>query len=335
MNLAEARRQLSYAIGVIRHRPFQVLLQVTNRCNMTCPFCGFWENGAAPGRELSLGEFRSFEKQLSEAGCFLVSIEGGEPLLRDDLPGIVGIFARRHIPLLYTNGWHVDHEKANALFAAGLAQAGVSIDFPDPARHDAMRGRPETFERAWGAVERLRDAAPHGGKQVHVMTVLMEENRRDLEALLSMSAERGVGHSFTLLSAAGERRGGGETAPRPPFSAALMRLWARFPHLRVFRENLEGVDRFLQGNALPPCRMGRQGFNVDHIGNVSRCIETIGQPFGSIRNEPLDSILGRMATHSATTECQRCWTACRGYSQALGDRNLGSYLDLARRMRSA
>ncbi len=335
MNLAEARRQLSYAIGVVRQRPFQVLLQVTNRCNLTCPFCGFWANGVPPGKELSLEEFRSLEERLSRAGCFLVSIEGGEPLLRDDLLEIVRIFARRHIPLLYTNGWYMSPELARALFDAGLVQAGVSIDFPDPARHDAMRGREGTSERAWLAIERLREAAPHSGKQVHVMTVLMEENRNDLEFLLNMSAQRRVGHSLTLLSTSGQRRGGGGTAPRPPISAELIRLWHRFPHLRVFRENLEGIDRFLQRETLPPCRMGRQGFNVDHVGNVARCIETIGKPFGSIRNEPLDWILDRMTTHSASTECQQCWTACRGYSQALGDGHLRSYLDLARRMRSA
>ena len=49
--------------------------------------------------------------------------------MRPDLVEIVRIFARRHIPLLYTNGWYVDDPKARALWDAGLAQVGVSIDY--------------------------------------------------------------------------------------------------------------------------------------------------------------------------------------------------------------
>ena len=48
MSWAEQQRDLRFAIGVLRRRPFQVLLQVTNRCNMQCSFCDFWPNGVSP-----------------------------------------------------------------------------------------------------------------------------------------------------------------------------------------------------------------------------------------------------------------------------------------------
>jgi hypothetical protein len=85
MDLPGLRRQLGFAVNLLRRRPFQCLLQVTNRCNMKCSFCDFWPNGALPHEELTIDEFRQLAGQLSGLGRFLVSIEGGEPFVRADL----------------------------------------------------------------------------------------------------------------------------------------------------------------------------------------------------------------------------------------------------------
>ena len=77
MSLREQRRDARFAIGLLRRKPFQVLLQVTNRCNMKCSFCDFWPNGVTPAEELSIADYKALEAQLSELGTFLVSIEGG------------------------------------------------------------------------------------------------------------------------------------------------------------------------------------------------------------------------------------------------------------------
>ena len=160
MTVRESLRDARFALGLVRRRPFHCLIQVTNRCNMTCGFCDFWPNGVPAKDELSLADYQRVADELSGLGHFLLSIEGGEPLLRPDLVDIVGVFSRRHITVLYTNGWHVTPAIAQALFAAGLAQVGVSIDFVDPARHDAQRGLAGATQRAWRAVETPR-AMPH------------------------------------------------------------------------------------------------------------------------------------------------------------------------------
>ena len=335
-NLKSVSRDLRFAAGLLRRRPFQCLLQVTNRCNMKCSFCDFWPNGAPRSQELSIADFQRLSEQLTAIGCFVVSIEGGEPFVRPDLIDIVQAFGDRHIPLLYTNGWFVNDENASALFAAGLMQVGVSIDFPDADRHDKKRGLAGGFEKAWQAVMRLRDAAPHGGKQVHVMTVLMRENQRDLESLLEMSAKHQVGHCVTLLSTKGFRRGAIDQLPSESIGTELQALWRRYPHLRAFRDYLEGIDPFLSGATLPTCRAGNQSFNIDHVGNVSPCIEKIDHVIGNVRQEPLPEILKRMTQLEEVAGCQSCWTLCRGFNQALGSGgSLQSWQDLTRRMRSS
>lgn len=327
--------ELRFALGVLRSRPFQCLVQVTNRCNMQCSFCDFWPNGVPSRDELSLKDYTRIAAELAELGCFLVSIEGGEPFVRPDLVDIVRAFARRHLPLLYTNGWYVDAAKAKALFDAGLTQVGVSIDFPDARRHDAKRGWPRAFEQACRAIETLRDAAPHGGKQVHVMTVLMKDNQEDLEPLLQQSKSLGVGHCFTLLSAKGFRRGHFDSLPTRALSPELSEAWQRHPHMRMFRDYLQGIDAFREGAGMPRCRAGVQSFNIDHVGNVAPCIEKIDRVAGNVRREPLSDILARMRALPEVAACQDCWTLCRGFGQVMGQRGTPKgWSDLALRMRS-
>ncbi len=339
MSLAELGRDMRFAAQLLGGHPFQVLVQVTNRCNLTCSFCDFWPNGAHPREELTTEDFRKLADQLAELGTFLISIEGGEPFIRKDLVEIVRAFGKRHVPLLYTNGWYVTEEKVQELFAAGLAQVGVSIDYPEAERHDAKRGLKGCTERAWKAVDLFRKHAPHGSRQVHVMTVLMRDNQHRLEELLKQSAAHDVGHCLTLLSTMGFRRGKEVTdqVPDVSLSRELLGLWKRYPHFRMFRDYLAGIDSFLGDRSqLPVCRAGTQSFNVDHLGNVSPCIEKINSRFGNVRDEPLAAILERMRNLEEVRGCQDCWTLCRGFNQSLGQGGtLKGWLDLGGRMRSS
>jgi MoaA/NifB/PqqE/SkfB family radical SAM enzyme len=327
-----------FAAGIALRRPFSVLLQLTNRCNMQCSFCDFWPHPAPKDEELTFEEYERLAGELSALGCFLISIEGGEPFVRRDLVDIVRVLSRDHITALFTNGWYVTADNARALFDAGLVHASVSIDYPDVARHDGKRGLPGTTERAWRAVELLRDAAPRGGKQVHVMTVLMGSNHRDLEPLLRRSAELGVGHQMTLLSVTGFRRGkaGDDALPPAGVSGELVRLYDRYPHFRFFRSYFERVDAFLAGGPMPTCRAGAQGFNIDHVGNVSPCIERIDRTVGNVREASLTELHRRLQDlRDEVARCQQCWTACRGFQQALSDgSNLRDLRDLGARTRS-
>jgi MoaA/NifB/PqqE/SkfB family radical SAM enzyme len=336
MTWREHQRDVRFALGVLRRQPFQVLLQVTNRCNMQCSFCDFWPNGVAPREELTLADFERIEQQLTGLGTFIVSIEGGEPFLRPDLVDIVAVFGKHHIPLLYTNGWYVDAARAQALWAAGLAQVGVSIDYATVARHDARRRLPGAFTRAWEAVATLRDTAPHAGKQVHVMTVLMRDNSDELEMLLQMSARERVGHCATLLSTRGFRRAAGAAMPPREAAAGYASRWSAHAHFRMFGDYMRGIATFLEGKPMPACTAGVQGFNIDHVGNVAHCIEKIDRPFGNVREEPLASIHRRMIDAHPARGCQECWTACRGFNQALSNGGtFGAWRDLALRMRSS
>src|SRR5580698_10704300 len=111
MDLATFKKEARFTAGLLLRRPFSCLVQVTNRCNMECSFCDFWPNPAPRKEELTVDEYRRVSREMAELGCFLLSIEGGEPLVRVDLCDIVSAFAEHHLTALFTNGWYVTAEK--------------------------------------------------------------------------------------------------------------------------------------------------------------------------------------------------------------------------------
>jgi MoaA/NifB/PqqE/SkfB family radical SAM enzyme len=317
---------------VALRRHFDVCVQLTDRCNMRCDFCGFWSRGTDPAQELTAREHERIAEDLARLGTCLVSLEGGEPLLRPDLADIVRAYARYHLPVVYTNGWLVDRATTRALFDAGLTQAGVSIDFVDPARHDAHRGQDGAHAKAWDAIDLLREAAPLGGAQVHAMTILMRENQDEIEDLLRLSMQHRVGHHVTLISPrrAGHGRG---LLPDPGISTRLLELRRRYRHFATFRDYLARVDTFLTDRRMPRCRMGRQMLNIGATGDVTPCNEKPGWVAGNLRREPIARVAPRLRRSSAVAECQDCWLLCRGFAQVLGrGGSVRGWIDLSTRM---
>ncbi len=113
-------------------------LSVTDRCNMRCGYCMPEEHYVWLPRASLL----SFEELDRLAGIFLslgagkVRLTGGEPLLRHDLPTLVGMLAARPALAdlaLTTNGILLGPNAA-ALRAAGLRRVTVSLDTLRPER---------------------------------------------------------------------------------------------------------------------------------------------------------------------------------------------------------
>jgi MoaA/NifB/PqqE/SkfB family radical SAM enzyme len=239
--------------------------------------------------------------------------------MRPDITGVVRAFARHHHPILFTNGWRVTEALARELWDAGLSEIGVSVDFATPGRHDEHRGQKGTFNAAMRAVEILRDTAPHGRRQVALMTVLMHDNADEMEALLQISDEKRVNHQITLISVSGDGRAD-ETSkiqklPPPGTGARLLSLKARYPHFIAFSGYLEGIDPFLEGRAQrSTCWAGERFLNIDHMGEVSPCIEKLHLRAGNLRRDPWSVVAARLRSFDEQTKpCADCLTSCKGF----------------------
>jgi MoaA/NifB/PqqE/SkfB family radical SAM enzyme len=295
-------------------RPVWCTWQVTYRCNFRCAFCDYWKGGVDPSRELAPAEIERGARNLARISSLMISIGGGEPFLRDDLPEIIAAMARWHMPLVTTNGWRVTAENARAAFRAGLWGASVSLDYADPGRHDRARGVDGAHRRAVEAIGHLSRGRSGRFQRVNVMAVLMKDNIEEIEPLIRLAARHGA---FFMVQPFCSLKGGGrEFSLDGDVSAHLLSLRRRYQNFISNPFFLERFDRAMDGG-VPGCRAGRSFFNIDNYGRVAKCVEDLDTPLGDILADPARVISSRLERAWRENRCRSCWYNCRGEIEAL------------------
>lgn len=137
--------------------PTYLHISLTERCQCSCVHCYARGRGNEPSKELDTAEVKSLIDQGRGLGAAYVVFSGGEPLLRKDIVELVAHAHRRGlITRINTNGLLFTPEYTARLKKAGLTQAGVSIDDPDPATHDRLRRLPGAFAKTIEGIGSLR-----------------------------------------------------------------------------------------------------------------------------------------------------------------------------------
>jgi cyclic pyranopterin phosphate synthase len=120
-------------------------ISVTDRCNLRCGYCMPEEEYVWLPRDeiLHFEEISRLVDAFMELGVDKVRLTGGEPLLRRDLPSLIGLLAAKRglRDLAITTNGVLLAEHAAALKQAGLHRVTVSLDTLDPARFTALTRR--------------------------------------------------------------------------------------------------------------------------------------------------------------------------------------------------
>jgi sulfatase maturation enzyme AslB (radical SAM superfamily) len=176
--------------------PISVCWSPLVRCNLACPYC--LDDKTVP--ELARPERHRIAHLLAESGVLGVDISGGEPLLLRELPELIGILTAGGCAVsITTNGTHLAR-RAEAL-AACVDAVRVSLDGPDPERHDRWRGA-GSFDRA---VAGIRASVAHG-IPTQIQTVLLRSTAlTGTRAMVELAAALGVrGVTFLQMLPIGE-----------------------------------------------------------------------------------------------------------------------------------
>jgi cyclic pyranopterin phosphate synthase len=166
-------------------RPLASLrVSVTDRCNLRCQYCMPEEEYVWLPREdlLTFEEIRELVAIFTEVGADKVRLTGGEPLLRRDLPALVGMLAQTpgvKDLAMTTNGILLD-KHARALYEAGLHRVTVSLDTLRPERFRALTRR-DAHGRVLSGIEAVRRVGFRGLKiDTVVMRGVNEDELADL-----------------------------------------------------------------------------------------------------------------------------------------------------------
>jgi len=320
-------KKLRFAQSFLRRRLVHVNLQILYTCNYRCSICDFWKPAWRDRPPLSAANVEIIAEKLARIGPQIVSIGGGEPVLHPELPAIVRALARHHFPVMITNGSLVTPTLARELFAAGMVEISVSLDYADPARHDAQRGRPGAHAAAVEALRILHASRTRPEQRVNLISVLLDDNLPDVEPLIELCEALGITYLVTLYS----HSRGDKIRRAPPAEASrrLLELKRRHPHFVALRGYLERFSAALSHGGIGPCYAGRNLCNIDDQGDVSLCIDRLHAPVGNLLRDDPREIERRLRAQQHRNACGECWTSCRGSIESVlyGEHRLLNLLD--------
>jgi GTP 3',8-cyclase len=216
-------------------RPMRDLrISVMDRCNFRCPYCmpreTFHEQYRFLGshQRLSFDEIVRLARLFVQLGVRKLRLTGGEPLLRANLPDLIGdLTALPGIEdvALTTNGMLLGRY-AEELKAAGLKRVTVSLDSLDEAVFKQMSG-------GFGTVAEVLDGIEHA-RRAELMPIkvnaVIQRGVNDHTALALVERFRGSGVivRFIEYMDVGNRNHWSSTAVVPS-AELLQRIGARWP----------------------------------------------------------------------------------------------------------
>ena len=271
---------------VLKDRPSYVHFAVTNRCNLQCRSCVIWQRGKTMP-ELSVPHIREMAGMLARLGCAQVSLGGGEPVQREDLPDIVTAFLDHGIRTrVLTNGVAMTPDRARRLVDAGLREFSFSLDSLDPAVQDDFDAGAGRFEDRIDNLLALTEILPRRGTIPILNTVVTSNNYTELPDILALAERIGFYVSFIPIHLAhGEDAAhrfygdAGDLALAGEARADLQRIYdglirhkrrgGRIVNSTAFLR--QSPDYLLTGKANWPCHAGTDFLSVAPDGYISAC----------------------------------------------------------------
>jgi radical SAM protein with 4Fe4S-binding SPASM domain len=163
------------------------VVELTEQCNFNCIWC--YANSSHKGQHMSKENAEKLLNIIANSGIKQITFSGGEPLLYTHLKDVIKI-ARDYGFIIHmnTNGYFLTKRLANELRDLGLTQVQINIDSIDPRKHDKIRGKRGSFDKA---VKALKNARAVGLTCVS-QTVLTKENEGEIVDIFKFARSIGI-----------------------------------------------------------------------------------------------------------------------------------------------
>lgn len=326
-NKAEFKEEIRNCIlnGETPKGPAYLMMKITNRCNSNCAYCSHaYSNKEEQKSDISLEIILKTIHEAGEMNITAASINGGEPLVRDDIEQIIGAFIDEHItPVLMTNGLLLP-QRWEKLGEAGLRYIIMSFDSLDPVTYNKQRGA--KYEEAMAGIdaavslkEKYKDA------HIHVTTVLTKNNVAELPKFIEYMTARGIYvqispyHHFNPTVPNKIKI----TDPKEIFTLTGTLLDMKRKGMLI--ANSEGFishlpNFFINDQRVPTdyhCLIGYTNVFVDAYMNVHCCWDGCFKVLGNLRDKSLKEIWNSAEYQKAREEmmkcnCSGCWYLCTG-----------------------
>jgi len=192
--LNELERRLGKAR--LRSRPYTMLLDATNTCNLRCPTCltGRGERGRPEGM-MSLEAFSRILAPLEDYLLLLEFNHWGEPLLNRLLPAMIRHAEKRGVfTAVSTNGALLSEQAIEDLLDSGPGLVSVSVDGVTEETHQRQRtgGRLDATLERMAALVRRRQERGLARPRIEWQFIVFRHNEDQMAAAADLAHSMGV-----------------------------------------------------------------------------------------------------------------------------------------------
>lgn len=105
--------------------PFYASFKVTHKCSLKCPFCNVWMEKTP---DLKTANVYNVLDNIAQSSIIVLSLEGGDPLVRKDLGEILKYAATKPFYLFFTTNGHLIDKRPMKEYGKYIDYLHISID---------------------------------------------------------------------------------------------------------------------------------------------------------------------------------------------------------------
>jgi len=243
--------------------PFYAYLDVTYKCNLSCPHCVVrLPKRFMRKKEMSLGQIRFLLEELAKAGTTVLNLSGGEPLFRKDFFDITK-YARElgFACELFTNGTLITEETADKLASLNLTRVNVCLYGATKESFGRITKRPYLFTKTIKGIELL------AARRINtsIRSLLLRDNTiEDITGIKKIAEKLRVEHGTPTAQILPNRLTSSLFPLRQEPTLAQLEAFSRL-YPEFFKFKLKTPDETLK------CGRSKDSIYIDAYGGIGTC----------------------------------------------------------------
>jgi MoaA/NifB/PqqE/SkfB family radical SAM enzyme len=265
--------------------PFYASYKVTHKCSLRCEFCNVWMEDTP---DLKKEDVFKVLDNIANSSIIVLSIEGGDPLVRKDLGDILEYAHQLPFILFFTTNGHLLHKRPMKEYGKNIDYLHISID----EGHDNL----EFFDR----LEEFQSYGP----EICIQIVVTRDTISALENKVKRINEV---NARTVVMPACHLDGTDDYYPDPnKFSNEIVRLKKKYPN------TITTPKGFLKNiNSSHGC--STSSIIIDSDGGLFYPCRTVGERIYNFTEDSFMEFLKTNKAKKAREDMRNCPRSCGWY----------------------
>ena len=265
--------------------PFYASYKVTHKCNLRCEFCNVWMEDTP---DLKTDDVFKVIDNIANSSIIVLSLEGGDPLVRKDLGEILKYAYTKPFTLFFTTNGHLLDKRPMDEYGKYIDYLHISID----EGHDNL----EFFDR----LEEFQSYGP----EICVQTVVTKDTMDALEEKVKRAYEV---NARTVVMPACHLDGTDDFYPDPSkFRELVIKLKKKYP-------NTITTPKGFLDNINKPHGCSTSSVIIDSDGGLFYPCRTIGQRLYNFTEGSFMNFLKTEEAKKARNDMKKCTRRCGWY----------------------